>query len=59
MIYKCPVCDGKGVVPSGFYNVCGQNWYSFNTKPETCRSCNGKGIINEDNDKNSFKYPSY
>lgn len=59
MIYKCPVCDGKGFVPAGFYNTNGQSWYSFNTSPEVCRSCNGKGVIKEDDINDSIKYPSY
>lgn len=35
--YKCPVCKGKGGMPSGFYG----------TAPgaETCRTCSGAGIV--------------
>lgn len=47
MIYLCPVCNGKGLVPNGFYNVGTNEHYSSNCSPETCRSCNGKGYINE------------
>ena len=36
---KCPTCDGKGMVPPGFYPDGSEtNW-------ETCRSCEGGGII--------------
>ena len=40
----CPVCDGRGVVPQGFY----ENWpltTVTNTAPDTCRSCGGQGVI--------------
>lgn len=43
--YKCPVCDGRGFVPNGFYNTTTQEYVSVNTIPETCRSCGGTGII--------------
>lgn len=42
--YKCPVCDGRGVVPGGFYLSVGQSWTS-NRSVETCRSCQGTGLI--------------
>ena len=49
MIYLCPVCNGKGLVPNGFYDVnIHDNYYSTNTSPETCRSCGGKGYINDE-----------
>lgn len=50
MIYKCPVCNGRGFVPAGFYSLPGANRYEskyFNYSPETCRSCNGTGIMSE------------
>lgn len=50
MIYLCPVCLGKGLVPNGFYNVGGITQYSSNCSPEICRSCNGKGYINDEKD---------
>ena len=41
-VYKCPVCDGRGMVPYMFYN-------KTNLGPifadVTCRSCSGKGIV--------------
>lgn len=34
--YKCPICDGRGEVPAGFYS----------DRDETkCRSCCGNGVI--------------
>lgn len=43
--YCCPVCGGKGIVPSGFYSFPGNFGGVTNTCAETCRACNGKGII--------------
>lgn len=42
---RCPVCDGRGLVPNGFYTFNGG--YASGTAdiaPEQCRSCE-KGII--------------
>lgn len=40
--YKCPVCRGRGTVPTDFY-------FYEDLKPKSkevkCRSCNGNGII--------------
>lgn len=41
--YKCPVCEGKGVVPAGFYESCGG--YLTNISSITCQSCDGTGIV--------------
>lgn len=41
---KCPVCDGKGIVPNGFYNF-NINYTAISTSPEKCRTCDGKGIL--------------
>lgn len=42
--YKCPVCDGIGQLPIGFYNP-----YSTGSTAsaiqETCKTCSGQGII--------------
>ena len=43
MIEKCPVCEGKGVLPPDFYQL--SNVVSANADPITCRSCDGKGYI--------------
>ena len=39
---KCPVCEGRGVLPHGFY---GRGQYSTSDSSETCRSCQGSGIV--------------
>lgn len=41
----CPVCYGRGFVPTGFYDSTGLTWVSTTTGNETCRSCSGKGYI--------------
>lgn len=43
---KCPVCEGRGEVPMGFYNLCfGYIPNGTCITPEICRTCQGKGII--------------
>ena len=42
--YKCPVCDGRGIVPGGFYISTSDSWTSTGTS-ETCRQCGGTGIV--------------
>ena len=42
--YKCPICNGNGMVPDGFYNQTSGQWSSTGTV-EKCRSCNGTGIV--------------
>lgn len=47
--HRCPVCEGRGLVPFGFYST--NPWCihtSASTIPETCRTCNGRGIVWED-----------
>jgi DnaJ-class molecular chaperone len=46
--YRCPVCNGNGLVPRGFYNgaIMTGYWSSADTASETCRSCNGSGVVN-------------
>jgi len=41
----CPVCNGQGIVPNGFYMYPQREYASTSTAPETCRSCGGKGYI--------------
>jgi len=45
--YKCPICDGRGIVPAGFYQVTfhGYGFTSTSSSHEICRSCGGSGII--------------
>jgi uncharacterized cupin superfamily protein len=53
--FKCPICGGNGLVPHGFYNQTGGQWSSTDTTPETCRSCNGSGIVYVEQD-NKLEY---
>lgn len=48
-VQVCPVCNGKGLVPNGFYDVGSNASTTISVTPETCRSCGGKGYI--------FEYP--
>lgn len=43
--YRCPVCNGSGLAPNGFYNQTSGHWLTTSFTPETCRSCNGTGIV--------------
>lgn len=46
MPYKCPICEGRGLVPNRFYSAIGVDHYvSTNVNPEKCKSCNGTGIV--------------
>ena len=40
--YLCPVCQGRGVVPAGFY---GLGNLTSSLTPEQCRTCSGFGIV--------------
>jgi hypothetical protein len=42
--FKCPVCEGRGIVPGGFYNSLSNTWLAI-TVSEPCRSCKGEGIV--------------
>ena len=42
--YKCPVCEGRGNLPVGFY-VPYSNGSSTTAAIESCRSCQGQGVI--------------
>ncbi len=41
---KCPVCDGKGLLPHSFYSTHNQGSTS-NISDIQCKSCNGTGIV--------------
>ena len=41
--YCCPVCEGRGFVPCGFY--VGLRTGGTDTVPAPCRSCTGTGVI--------------
>ena len=42
---RCPVCGGNGLVANGFYNQTSGYWSTSSISPETCRTCNGTGVI--------------
>lgn len=44
---KCPICEGRGNVPQGFYAR--QPSLPTTAPPllEPCRSCDGKGVLQE------------
>lgn len=40
--HRCPICNGKGTVPAGFYD----HGPAGNTSnPVTCKACGGNGIV--------------
>lgn len=41
-IQRCPVCEGRGNVPAGFYSR--MNVATL-TSSEQCQTCDGKGIL--------------
>lgn len=43
--HRCPICNGTGLVPNGFYMQTSGNWSTSSTIPEQCRSCGGTGIV--------------
>ena len=40
--HLCPVCQGRGTVPTGFYSPTGS---TSNVTPEQCRTCQGFGMV--------------
>lgn len=45
LLCRCPVCNGKGLVPNGFYRKTTGAWATADLTPEKCRSCDGKGYV--------------
>ena len=43
--HRCPVCNGKGLVPNGFYLQTSGHSSTSSITPEPCRSCGGTGIV--------------
>lgn len=47
--HKCPVCDGRGNVPAGFYNIDPYPQATGGagniTLEGMCRTCNGAGVL--------------
>ena len=44
-VKRCPVCNGTGRVPLGFYNQTSGRWTTGGIQDELCRSCDGKGYV--------------
>jgi DnaJ-class molecular chaperone len=42
--HRCPVCNGRGNLPHGFYNP-NPTGLSDNTAEVQCRACGGTGIV--------------
>lgn len=40
--FKCPVCEGRGVVEHGFYGGFGA---TTDASPHSCRTCGGAGVL--------------
>src|SRR5208283_3367950 len=49
--HKCPVCNGRGKVPAGFYGDKG-----IDASESPCRSCHGSGLV-WSNDWSMLPYP--
>ena len=48
MVYKCPVCEGRGFVYDGFYGNTKSQYYTAEPYGRnTCRACYGTGIIRD------------
>ena len=43
--HRCPVCNGSGLVPNGFYMQTSSHWSTSSITPEICRSCGGTGVV--------------
>lgn len=42
---KCPICEGHGNVPCGFYTALpGRPWISSSSLDQ-CRNCKGEGVV--------------
>jgi len=52
--HKCPVCNGNGLVPNGFYSQTTGEWSTSSVVPEKCRACNGTGVVW---DESCYKVP--
>jgi hypothetical protein len=43
--YRCPVCEGRGIVSAAFYSTALIGMSAANSSDVQCRSCLGSGII--------------
>ena len=48
--FKCPVCEGRGIVAADFYDDVGPDI-------PTCRACQGKGIVWSPEEQPCIPYP--
>jgi hypothetical protein len=57
---KCPICEGRGIVPGGFYSSLPGCSGVTASVTEYCRTCNGRGIMPmvEIVGMNSVTYPN-
>jgi len=46
-VQLCPVCEGKGKVPPGFYSENPDSFSTTSASWETCRACGGRGVIGD------------
>lgn len=51
IVHLCPVCQGRGFVPLGFYSPYGA---ASTANDETCRTCKGTGVLWEQPHFNQF-----
>ena len=42
---KCPICDGHGIVPGGFYDSVAGEITTSTVSSEICRNCGGLGVV--------------
>lgn len=42
--HRCPICNGSGIVPAGFYNQTSGHWSSTSVH-EQCKQCTGTGLV--------------
>ena len=42
---KCPICNGNGIVPGGFYTSCRGSMSISTVCTEPCRNCEGMGVV--------------
>lgn len=53
--YRCPICDGRGQVPPGFYDILpGVSTGEVHLGIDQCRTCKGAGVIWEPEDKHGL-----
>lgn len=55
--FLCPVCQGRGVVPAGFYQAC-HHGVTSDAADQQCKSCRGEGIVWGDSHEEGVRIPS-